>query len=322
MRRRKSESQKRREKRQRKNFLDTLATLAMISIVSILGYEPAQYLLQYFGLIGDTVDYQQYIRNEAEIEMVYDEEAEETHDSVEVPCIDDEEVEETLESEIIGTDLLDMNYDFQDIDFEALLAANEDVDGWIHIDDTNVDHAILHGEDNEFYSHHDLYGNYSGSGSIYLDNRNELFENVSMNDLNDLNFIYGHHMTRRRMFSDICNYKNQSFYEEHPFFVMYSSEGYAYKADVFAGIICAGSDTSVYSDNFQFDSEEEFNNYMEYLKENSLISSDLSVEYGDKIVGLVTCSYENGLNGDLRFIVFARLSKQYIEEQGPTLGRK
>lgn len=324
MRRRKSESQKRREKRQRKYFLKHLAIYAVPFTILSMGAGFVIQSLKSSGLFGDTMDYQQYVQDEFEVEMTNDKENEENRDIVGPPIIDLQVLEAVEKPEIIGTDLLDMNYDFQHINFEDLLSDNEEVDGWIHIDDTHVDYPILHGEDNEYYSHRDLKGNYSSLGSIYLDENNELFENVSMNDLDDLNFIYGHHITRGRMFSDICHYKEQSFYEEHPFFVMYSSEGYAYKADVFAGVIYNGSDTSVYSDNYQFDSEEEFDNYMEYLKENSLISSDVSVEYGDKIVALVTCTYENGMNGDLRFIVFARLSKQYIEERevGPTLGLK
>lgn len=239
-----------------------------------------------------------------------------------------EEIEELPEivepEEIIGTDLLDMGYEFKtDINFEELLEESEDTVGWIRIDGTNVDHQIMQADDNEYYIHRDKFGNYDAKGCIYLDANNYPFE-MPVADLDDLNFIYGHHQSKGKMFATICNYKEQDFYEEYPFFVIYTPDGYAYKADVFAGIIVSGLDVSIYNDDYNFSDQEEFDSYMEYLNEHNMLTSDISVEYGDKFVGLVTCTYENGSNGNLRFVVFARLSKQYTNElqieNGPHLG--
>ena len=60
--------------------------------------------------------------------------------------------------------------------------------------------------------------------------------------------------------------------------------------------------------------EKNFQNYIDYILENSMISTDVEVSYEDKIVALVTCSYENGINGNLRFVVFAKMTKQYTVE--------
>lgn len=343
MRRRISEGRKRYIRRRNKLFLKGLIKLMVPITASTVFLACIFNKLKDFGIFGSNDDYKKYISKSVEEtistfeyeELNKDIEADLETINIETEIIPEvlisEEMapeiipEEPIPEETIGTDLLDMGYKFEQIDFEKLLSDNQDAVGWIYIDNTNVDYAIVQGSDNDYYAKHDLYGNDSKSACIYLDANNNSFE-TPMYDLNDLSFIYGHYIKDgKKMFATIHKYKKQTFYEENPFFVIYTPEGYAFKADVFAGIIVSGKDGFVYSDNYDynFSDQEEFDNYMEYLKENSLISSDLSVEYGDKIVALVTCTYENE---NSRFIVYARLSKQYTnqlqKEEGAHLGLK
>lgn len=229
---------------------------------------------------------------------------------------EEEKEDETVEEQnsyYIGSELLDSGYEFKDIDFNSLISQNEDVVGWIEIDNTSVNYPILQDEDNEYYSHHDINGNEKSNGSIFLDANNELLSNPT-EELDDLNFIYGHHMANGSMFSSICNYKKQSFVDENPFFVIYTADGYAYKCDIFAGVLLDGVTPHLYNNYQDFASEKNFQEYIDYIKENSMISTDVEVSYEDKIVALVTCSYENGINGNLRFVVFATMTKQYTVE--------
>lgn len=224
--------------------------------------------------------------------------------------------EETVEEQVsyyISSELLDSGYEFKDVDFEKLTQENDDIVGWVQIDNTKVDYAIYQDEDNEYYSHHDENGNSTKSGSIFLDANNELLSNPT-EELDDLNFIYGHHMANGSMFSAICSYKKQSFVDENPFFVIYTDDGYAYKCDIFAGVLFDGVTSHLYNNYQDFADEESFQEYINYINENSMITTDVEVSYDDKIVALVTCSYENGINGDLRFVVFAKMTKQYTDE--------
>lgn len=59
--------------------------------------------------------------------------------------------------------------------------------GWININDTPIDYPIMKGNDNEFYLTRDFNKEYLTSGSIFMDYRNEGFQ-----DRNTV--IYGHHM--------------------------------------------------------------------------------------------------------------------------------
>lgn len=257
---------------------------------------------------------EQVVPEEVTIDASSDNIVEENNNIQEIPEVakEDEKAEEEV-SYYIGSELLDSGYEFKDIDFDSLTEQNDDIVGWVQINNTRVDYPIYQDEDNEYYSHHDMNGNQIKSGSIFLDANNELLSNPT-EELDDLNFIYGHHMADGSMFSSICSYKKQSFVDENPYFVIYTNDGYAYKCDIFAGVLFDGVTSHLYNNYQDFVSEKNFENYMNYLYENSMISTDVEVSYDDKIVALVTCSYENGINGNLRFVVFAKMTKQYTEE--------
>ena len=55
------------------------------------------------------------------------------------------------------------------MDFSELLAINEDIIGWIYMEDTVVSYPLLQGENNFYYLDKTYYRKYLASGSIYLD---------------------------------------------------------------------------------------------------------------------------------------------------------
>jgi len=90
--------------------------------------------------------------------------------------------------------------------FAELLAINPDVCGWVSMDNTEIDHPILHGDNNLEYINKDVYGNFALAGSIYLDSRND------RNFTDSYNLLYGHHMADSRMFGDLDLYKDETFF--------------------------------------------------------------------------------------------------------------
>lgn len=224
-----------------------------------------------------------------------------------------EEIEpEEVLVEDISDELLNNGYEFLNIDLENLVATNENSLGQIVIGDTRINYPIVQGEDNEYYLHHNLEGKESSLGTIYLDSNAKSLLNPTY-ELSDVNVIFGHHMRGGKMFADICNFKNQKYYDDHKFGLIYTVDGYAYKLDFFGGILVSGEDgAKIYHNDFE--TEEEFNEYVNYIKENSYFESDVDIQYKDKIAALVTCSYENGINGNLRYVLFAKLTKQYTNE--------
>src|SRR5699024_12448014 len=71
-------------------------------------------------------------------------------------------------------------------EFDALQEENEDVVGWIKIDDTKIDYPILHSADNQEYLTEDCNREESEGGRIYVEYLNVL-ERLGLN-----NVVYGY----------------------------------------------------------------------------------------------------------------------------------
>ena len=80
---------------------------------------------------------------------------------------------------------------------------------WLTVDDTNVDYPVMQGEDNYRYLNENPYGEYSLSGSIFLDSRNR-------KDFSDpYSILYGHHMEYGVMFGALDDYLDASYLATH-----------------------------------------------------------------------------------------------------------
>lgn len=229
----------------------------------------------------------------------------------------EEPVDEVIEiepQEEISSELLSSGYAFAEKDFETLKSINPDACGWIVIDDTIIDYPIvtasnLEEKDRDYYLKHNITGEKSSYGTLYVDRDNESLDKKQY-ELDDITYIFGHRMKNGSMFKAICGYQNQSFYDQHPYGIIYTPDGYAYQAEFFAGVTIDGTKRkNLYHYNFK--DEEEFNNYISDLISKSDFESNVNVEFGDKIVALITCTYEIK---EGRYVVFAKLSKQYINE--------
>lgn len=302
--------------------LRTRAVLRIAPLLIVIGMAGNWVLDTFGGEIKSMFDYGN-LRDQVSIEMPFGEaKAEEDDDlTFETESTDPtEETEEDLdinyptiiqdnEEEIITSELLDSGYEFNPVDFNALRQINEDAVGWISIDGTSIDFPIVQGETNDEYMRRDFNGNNSSMGSIFLDYRNNSLDNPTY-DLSDISIIYGHHMSGGRMFAPLCNYKSQSYYDKHKTGIIYTPDGLAYEAEFFAGVIIDGTDETVLFQS-DFVDEDEYERYFDNIISNSTFDSDVDVEYGDKIIALVTCSYETN---NSRYVLYARINKQIINE--------
>lgn len=92
------------------------------------------------------------------------------------------------------------------IDFESLQAQNDEIYSWIYIPDTNINYPVCRSNTNDnFYLDHDIYGNYSFSGSIYSQYCNSIY----MHDR--VTVLYGHNMADGSMFADLYKFTNTDF---------------------------------------------------------------------------------------------------------------
>lgn len=180
------------------------------------------------------------------------------------------------------------------VDFEALLATNEDVVGWIYSKDTVINYPIAQGEDNDEYLHHLLDGTYNSSGTLFVDCECAP-EFAGANTI-----VYGHNMKNGSMFYSLLNYREQSYYDAHP--VMYlNTPSQNYRIDVFSGYIC-NYDSDTYT--LSFPSEEDYVKYQQKMKSQSDFNCDVELAPTDRVITLSTCTYEYD---NARYVVQGKL---------------
>ena len=166
-----------------------------------------------------------------------------------------------------------------DRDFDRLEEVNPEIVAWITIPDTDVNYPVVQGDDNLYYLTHLPTGEYNASGSIFLDYR-------AAPDFSDpYSVLYGHNMKNGSMFTSLTNYEDQDFYDDHPEGCLITRDGTRTIA-FFAGFLTEPGDPLWESGFGTFDE------WIAKVHAKSTFSSERLPEPEDRIVALVTCSYE------------------------------
>ena len=173
-----------------------------------------------------------------------------------------------------------------------LLSMNSECFGWISIAGTNINYPVMHTPSNpQKYLNKNFYGEYSYSGTPFLDSR------CSADSTNLI--IYGHHMNNGTMFADLCNYTDYSYFTEHPTVVLETKDG------VFAYFVFSVMKVKSNDDWYKFlttDLDKAYEKWVSYAKTKSLYNKEITPVYGQQILTLSTCY---GYNQDDRILVLA-----------------
>ncbi len=164
------------------------------------------------------------------------------------------------------------------IDFDALTQINQDVIAWISIDNTRVNYPILQAKDNNYYLRKDLYKSNNSCGSIFLDcNTNPNFSEQNT-------VIYGHHLTRGGMFTDLDKiYKGELGKEVY--IQIYTKQGLNTYQVIAAHI--AVPELSIVKKSFS--KAEERQAYIDNAIKNSKIKFKQPTNLQGNIITLITC---------------------------------
>lgn len=159
------------------------------------------------------------------------------------------------------------------IDWSKLKNINEDIIGWIEIENTNINYPILYGN---YYLNHSYDRTYTKSGSIFTMNSDFIKDKEIV--------VYGHNMKNGKMFSKLSKYMEKDFLNLHKSMKIYTPKA-TYKGIIFSAYTNNVEDEGKNTNSLNFEDK------IAYYKKLSKYDSETSKI--NKIVKLSTCSYVN-----------------------------
>lgn len=198
------------------------------------------------------------------------------------------------------------------VDFGPLKESNPDVRAWVKITGTLINNVVMSDTDgSQYYIDHNMYGQSSSSGEIFASYLNK------MDGTDDNIVLFGHNMKSGYYFAYVNHYVPNSyssepiaFYKTHPTIMLQRDGGECEIYKIFAGIV-VNTDPQYgevfdYTSRTQFNSADEFNEYILDVMDRSWFYTDVDLQYGDKLLTLSTCYWPIRRDVPTRFAVLAR----------------
>ena len=187
--------------------------------------------------------------------------------------------------------------------FAALRAQNPDVCAWLTVDNTNIDYPVVQGEDNFEYLDQDATGEYSASGSIFLDSEcdpafTEPYE-----------VVMGHHMQYGKMFGDLDKFLEADFFNENGSGQLMLPDR-TLDLQVVAVLTADAYDGVLYSTPAGKDRMEEL---VSRVRKLAIHQRSGSFSPDDQLIALSTCA-SSGANA--RTVLICRVSGEHASQVG------
>ena len=180
-----------------------------------------------------------------------------------------------------------------------LAAINKDYRAWLTMYETSIDYPVLQGENDLFYASHDVYGEVSLTGSIYLAAGNTA-------DFSDsFNLIYGHHMDNGAMFGALDEYLKADYRSSHREGVLVTPEG-VWDLYVFAVIETDAYEDAIYNVG-PSRTAQQIRDYLDDPSEKTTVHfyDEDAVKGAEKITAMSTCA---AAATDGRLVIFCTTS--------------
>jgi len=164
--------------------------------------------------------------------------------------------------------------------------------GWLTVDGTNIDYPVMQGNDNTYFLNTDPFGEYSLTGSIFLDSRS------SPDFTDDFSLIYGHHMDYGKMFGALDDFLSETYLKNHStgtLMVGRNAEK-VYDLEIISAARVSGKEKIV------FDMQQD--KIRQFIRENA---SPPAEEKDSPILGLSTCADADSVS---RIVVFCYINER------------
>lgn len=205
------------------------------------------------------------------------------------------EKEDSKETVIVDPDSLYVKDRFLSVNFDELTKMNKETVGWLFVNNTNINYAVVQGKNNSYYLNHTFMKKSNGGGWVFMDYSNKVDEDKNV-------VIYGHERKNGAMFGTLKNALNRSWFDNKDnHTIKFSSKDHNYLYEIFSVYIVPTTDDYIQT---KFKNNKEFNTFVNMLKKRSKFNFDVNVSGDDKIITLSTC------HGDEeKMVVHAKLIK-------------
>lgn len=274
-------------KRKRLKFKEkNLLVLILILICIIL------LIVSSFNIINWVIDSNKIKKETNEIKNLV--EVKETIDNDNVEII---KQEEKINEENPYWDYIKMN--LINVDFRKLKEINNDTKGWIKVNGTNINYPFVQSSNNSFYLTHSYDKSYNKAGWVFIDYRNNI------NELSKNTILYAHGRTDNTMFGSLRNIlKSKWFNDTNNYVVKLSTEKENTLWQVFSVYRIPTNNDYI---QVNFNSNDEFENWVNILINRSNHNFNTSVSKNDKILTLSTC-----YNDSDKVVLHAKLIKKEV----------
>lgn len=197
--------------------------------------------------------------------------------------------------------------------YKELYALNPDLIGWLSVDGTVIDYPVMQTmEDEGYYLQLDFYGEPNQNGCLILDTDSAAGTGTKACDYANGTapatnlIIHGHTMKSGEMFGNLQLYADAEYGAGHRiirFDSLYEEREYELIAVFYSQVYYESDNVFKYYKFFQADTQEEFDDWYENIKELSLYDTGVTAQLGDEFITLSSCSYhvEDG-----RFVVVGK----------------
>lgn len=177
------------------------------------------------------------------------------------------------------------------VDWDALKAQNPELVGWIYVPFCGISHPVVQSANNEFYLNHGFEGGYDEYGTVFLDS-------AASGDFSSENSIlYGHSSFDGKMFSGLSNYRDSTFFTDHPYFYILTPTQ-NYKVDIVAFL-----ETTYYNDFYNIVFGDNRTSMVENMIAQARYTNPSVDTSQGNFISLSTCNLDAGLNSEYRFLL-------------------
>ena len=177
----------------------------------------------------------------------------------------------------------------------ALLDMNTETVGWVKVPGTNIDYPVVKGNDNKYYLEHNYDKKRDYNGWVFMNYQN----NIKDLDRNTILFAHNRFYSGV-MFGTLNNLTKDTWYNNAKNnMITFNSMFEEMQWEVFSIYSIKVTDDYLQT---QFDSDEEYMEFIQKLRDRSIYHSDVIIDENDKILTLSTC-----VENDARLVIHAVL---------------